>query len=350
MMKINNPPLPPLEKGEGGGDLKCYFMMQYRILLITDFSKPWKNSWYFKAGFEKNGHKVLPFDPATVSNPANKVFEILKEFKPDLIIHTKNELPAETFQELRRLTKVIQWYPDPVIPKWIPQYVRAADIFFTMSKGLLDEFRKLNPNSFWLSQAFEPSFFQIKEIAPEDINTFSTDVTFVGNLGSKPQYLMRRTYLESVISEGFKLKWWGPRLPRKLSTIPLILGKLGKSYGGKFVWGEEYAKVTKLSKVFLAFDAEPHIRKSMSARMYTAVGCGAFYMCQHVDGIEEVLEPNKEIVTFRSEQEMINKIRFYLKNDELRMKIAEAGKRRVLKEHTYEIRIRQMLRIIEDVI
>ncbi|MEF9437970.1 MAG: glycosyltransferase [Candidatus Mariimomonas ferrooxydans] len=139
-------------------------------------------------------------------------------------------------------------------------------------------------------------------------------------------------------------------MPKKLSTIPLILGKLGRSYGGEFVWGEEYAKVVKLSKIFLAFDAQPHIRKSMSARMYTAVGCGAFYMCQHVDGIEEVLEPGKEIITFQSEQEMIDMIRYYVKNDELRKKIAEAGSRRVLKEHTYEIRMRQMLRIIEDVI
>ncbi|MEF9426337.1 MAG: glycosyltransferase, partial [Candidatus Mariimomonas ferrooxydans] len=96
--------------------------------------------------------------------------------------------------------------------------------------------------------------------------------------------------------------------------------------------------------------SQPLIRKSMSARMYTAVGCGAFYMCQHVDGIEEVLEPGKEIITFRSEQEMIDMIRYYVKNDELRKKIAEAGSRRVLKEHTYEIRMRQMLRIIEDVI
>ncbi len=289
-------------------------------------------------------------NPRSITNPTRRVFEILKEFKPDFILHTKNELPHSIFEELRHFTKVIQWYPDPVIPAWLPPYVRASDIFFTMSEGLVGEFKKFNPHVFWLTQAFEPSFFQIKKITPEDIKTFSTDVTFVGNLGSKPQYIMRRKYLERVIDDGFNLKWWGPKMPKKLSTIPLLFGKLGRSYGRKFVWGEEYAKVAKLSKIFLAFDAMPHIRKSMSARMYTAVGCGAFYMCHYVEGIEEVLEPDKEIAIFQTEGEMIDKIHYYLNHDRIRTAISEAGKKRVLKEHTYEIRMRQMVKIIEDVV
>ena len=323
-------------------------MIQYKVLLITPLSKPWNNGWYYKTGFEKRGHKVIPFDPSLIPDSVSKAFEVTKEFKPDFILHTKDELPAEVFQELRSFTKVIQWYPDPVIPEWLPSYVKASDIFFTMSEGLIEDFKRLGAEHvFWLTQAFEPSFFQIKEITPEDINTFSADVTFVGNLGSKPQYLPRRKSLERIINEGFQLKWWGPRIPRKLSTVLLLSGKLGRSYGGKFVWGEEYAKVAKLSKIFLASDSQPDIRKSMSARMYTAAGCGAFYMCKHVEGIEEVLEPDKEIITFYSDDEMIDKIKYYLPEGEKRKKIAEAGRQRVLKEHTYELRIKEMLSIIE---
>jgi spore maturation protein CgeB len=242
------------------------------------------------------------------------------------------------------------WYPDPVIPDWLLSYVKASDVFLTMSEGLIAEFKKYNPNVFWLSQAFEPSGFVVKGITEEDKHMYSSDVTFVGNLSSKTQYLMRRGALEKIIDAGFKVKWWGPRMPRKFSTLPLIFGKLGKSYGGKFVWGGEYAKVAQLSRIFLAFDSMPHIRKSMSARMYTAVGCGAFYMCQHVDGIEEILEPGKEIITFRSENEMIDLIRYYVGKDELRRKITDAGRKRIMDEHTYEIRMRQLVEIIENVI
>ena len=321
-------------------------MKIFSILLITELSKPWSNGWYYKAGFEKNGHTVVLFDPSSVENPSINVFAITKEIRPDFILHTKAELPSEIFQELRKFSKVIMWYPDPVIPEWLSPYVKASDIFFTMSGGLVEEFRKLNRNVFWLSQAFEPSFFEVKEISSDDRRRFSADVTFVGNLGSKKQYLSRRTALEKVIDEGFKFKWWGPKIPRKLSTIPLIFGKIGRAYGGKFVWGKDYAKVARLSKIFLAFDSMPHIRKSMSARMYTAVGCGAFYMCQHVAGIEDVLTPGREIVTFRSDDEMIDMIKYYLSRDEERRKISEAGKLRVLNDHTYEVRAKQMIEIV----
>ncbi len=320
-----------------------------KILIASDYRKPWNPGYYIKKGFEKNKIDVFTFDPLTSTNAYHDLLRTVIDSKPDVLFYIKNYgLKPEWLLKIKqRGILLVQWYIDLAIPDWLPPFVQAADIFFTMSEGLVDEFKKYNPNVFWLTQAFEPSFFEIKEIPREDVNTFSTEVTFVGNLGSKHYYLKRRRYLERVINEGFKLKWWGPRIPRKLSTIPLILGKLGRSYGGKFVWGEEYAKVAKLSKVFLAFDAMPHIRKSMSARMYTAVGCAAFYMSQHVDGIEEVLEPDKEIVTFHSEDEMIDKIKYYLPEEEKRKKVAEAGRQRVLKEHTYEIRLKEMLSIIE---
>ena len=317
---------------------------------MTDLKYSWNNGWYYKAGFEKNGHRVIPFDPQSEKGSVDKIAEIIKDDKPHFILHAKYELPAKEFEYLRRFTKIVQWYPDPVIPECLPEYIKASDVFLTMSEGLIEEFHHFNTNVFYLSQAFEPSYFDIKEITGKDKKIFSTDVAFVGNLGSKAQYLVRRQSLENVMNAGFKLKWWGPRIPRKFSTIPLIFGKLGKAYGGKFIWGEGFAKVAQLSKIFLAFDSMPHIRKSMSARMYTAVGCGAFYMCRHVEGIEDMLVPDREIVTFRDDDEMMDKITFYLKNDVLRKKIAAAGRERVLREHTYEVRIRQMLEIIKNIV
>jgi len=321
-------------------------MKALRILLITELSRPWNNGWYYKTGLEKNGHTVILFDPSSSENPLIKVRAVVKESRPDFILHTKVELPAEIFQELRQFAPVIMWYPDPVIPDWLPPYVKASDIFFTMAEGLVVEFRKLNENVFWLSQAFEPSFFEVTDISSRDRKMFAADVTFVGNLGSKKQYIARRVSLERVMKEGFTLKWWGPRIPRKFSTIPLMFGMIGRAYGGKFIWGQDYARVARLSKIFLAFDSMPHIKKSMSARMYTAVGCGAFYMCQHVSGIEDVLMPGREIVTFHSDDEMIDMIRYYLKRDEERRRISEAGRSRVLTDHTYEVRTGQMMEIV----
>jgi hypothetical protein len=36
--------------------------MPYKIILITEFSKPWNNGCYYKSGFEKNGLEIVPAD------------------------------------------------------------------------------------------------------------------------------------------------------------------------------------------------------------------------------------------------------------------------------------------------
>ena len=323
-----------------------------RILITDNFSNPWNLGFYIQRGLQQNDVEVRIFDPRTAKNPHAELMAEMDSFSPSVLLHIKDRgLRVEWLKEAKeRGIATVQWYPDIAMPEWLIPYVKNTDIFFTMAEGLVEEFKKYNLRTFWLTQAFEPSFFQISDITPEDISNVASDVTFIGTPGSKEYYLKRRRYLSRVIDEGFKLRWWGPRLPRKLSTIPLVFGRLGRAYGGRFIWGEEYAKAAKLSKVFLAFDAAPHIRKSMSDRMYIAVGCGAFYMCQHVDGIEDLFVPDKEIVTFRNEDEMIDKIRFYLKNDSPRKQVADAGKTRALKDHTYKVRTGQMLRILEDVL
>lgn len=314
------------------------------VLIASDFGKPWNPGFYIKKGLERNNIGVTIFDPGKANDSHQGLLEAVRAGRPDILLFIKDYgLRAEWLSEVKMMgVPVVQWYIDPVIPEWLPPFVKAADIFFTMSEGLVETFRRLNSQSFWLTQAFEPSIFEVDDITPSDIGFYGSDVAFVGNLGSKAQYLGRRDMLQKVLDAGIGLKWWGPPIPRKFSTIPLIAGKIGRSYGGEFIWGASYAKVARLSKIFLAVDSMPQIRKSMSARMYTAVGCGAFYLCRHVEGIEDVLLPDREIVTFHSDEEMMSKIRYYLSHEAARRRIAEAGRTRVLKDHTYQVRMRQM--------
>ncbi len=88
--------------------------------------------------------------------------EKVQSIKPDFILITKDEIDIEVLSECKKYTKLIQWYPDPVIPEWLIPYVKTVDLFFTMSEGLVEKFKKYNSNTFWLTQAFEPDFFQNK--------------------------------------------------------------------------------------------------------------------------------------------------------------------------------------------
>jgi len=52
--------------------------------------------------------------------------------------------------------------------------------------------------------------------------------------------------------------------------------------------------------------------------------------------------PDREVVTYGTTREMIEKIRFYLAHEDERRNIAEAGYARVLRDHTYERRLRDL--------
>jgi len=178
---------------------------------------------------------------------------------------------------------------------------------------------------------------------------FSSEVTFVGNLGSKAQYLSRRDCLKRILDEGFYLKWWGPKIPWKISNIPSYTA--GSAVPMEEVClGRGTCQDSSALSIYLGLDSMPCVRKSVSERIYIAVGCGAFYLCQHVEGIEEVMKPDREIVTFRSYDEMVDKISYYLPRKEQRKAISEEGRARVLKDHTYSVRIRQMISIITSVL
>jgi glycosyltransferase involved in cell wall biosynthesis len=225
---------------------------------------------------------------------------------------------------------------------------RSSDFFFTMTQGRISEYEAAGIHKVaWLSQAFAPSFHPDTPLASEDMSHYGSQVAFAGNLGSLPQYLARRQMLDKVINAGFQLKWWGPKPSRKLRDLPFLFSRVCRSYGGEFVYHETFSKVARACKIFLSLDSYPDMRLSMSVRIYTAVGCGAFYLCRRVIGIEEVVIPGMEIEVFDDHDEMLSKIRYYLEHEEDRRRIAKSGRLRVLAEYTYEHRFASMFETLK---
>ena len=57
-----------------------------------------------------------------------------------------------------------------------------------------------------------------------------------------------------------------------------------------------------------------------------------------IRNLSEFFKIDKEIVTYKSFAELVEKIKFYLKNPGIREKIAKAGQKRTLTTHTYQDR------------
>ena len=60
------------------------------------------------------------------------------------------------------------------------------------------------------------------------------------------------------------------------------------------------------------------------------------------DSLKEYYVPGQEIVFFEDADDLVEKCRYYLKHEDERRAIAEAGYRRTLVEHTYAHRFNQI--------
>jgi spore maturation protein CgeB len=80
----------------------------------------------------------------------------------------------------------------------------------------------------------------------------------------------------------------------------------------------------------------------IKGRTFEAPGCGGFLLTGPADNLEDYYTSGREITTYRTFGELIDTIRYYLDHEHERAKIAGAGYRRTLAEHTYLHRFRQI--------
>lgn len=76
--------------------------------------------------------------------------------------------------------------------------------------------------------------------------------------------------------------------------------------------------------------------------------CGGFEITDDVDCIRKYFVEDKEIVIAKDKKDWFNKIDYFIKNPKERITIIEAGKQRVLKDHTYHNRAQQIIDIYND--
>ena len=82
----------------------------------------------------------------------------------------------------------------------------------------------------------------------------------------------------------------------------------------------------------------------LSNRSFAVMGCGGFYLCRRTRGVEYAFEIGKEIDVFDTDDEMIEKVEYYLNQEAARKKIAAAGQKKVLEMYTYK---KQMEKIFD---
>ena len=82
-------------------------------------------------------------------------------------------------------------------------------------------------------------------------------------------------------------------------------------------------------------------------RTFEALGTGSFLLTNWLPTLGELFEDGKDLVTYKTLDEMVEKAKYYLAHDKEREKIAAAGYAKAIKLHTYQNRIRTILDVIK---
>jgi spore maturation protein CgeB len=308
---------------------------------------------------EGMGHTVATVDPRPVHRRLGYVTSILsqyaskalpsiekrrqrslvrsaKMFQPDLILITHATFRPDVIREVRRESsaRVAAWYPDS-LANLGRQYLLESDLdaWFFKDPYMVEGFRaKLGLNTHYLPEACNPLWHRRLELSDADRRRYGCDLTSACNM-----YYYRARMLE--IFGGYDLKIWGTGFPFWLRS------PLRAHYPNVYVAELEKSKAFNAAKIVVNTMYLAEI-EGVNCRLFEAAGCGGFQIADWKPGLAELFEPEREVVTFRSRDELREKVDYYLARPEERQAIADRGYARAHREHTYERRLARLFQTL----
>lgn len=183
--------------------------------------------------------------------------------------------------------------------------------------------------------------------------TFEADISFIGTLLPEKRDFIKKNVLP--LRNMYDLKLYGQDW--KFSEKVLSLSKKFAQYMNipvlkdiqKPVLGlEDEASIYKSSVISINVHEEyqKEYGKDCNERVFKIPLYGGFEITDNSSVIKKYFKEGEEIIVAKDSKDWFEKIDYYMKNPEKRLKIMEAGKARVLKDHTYVNRVRSLLSLL----
>ncbi len=186
------------------------------------------------------------------------------------------------------------------------------------------------------------------------------DVVFSGQY-TATQHTTRNRLLSAIsrassdLARPFSVEFY---LSGKPDPVPESM----KAHLNKPVYGLQMHRILRKGRI--AFDARGDIHfkngttqsvdvarhESANMRIFEATGTGTFLLTEHFDSLSQNFVIGKEIETFRDQDELLDKICYYLSHPHKRMEIALAGQKRCLTDHCMSKRLSEFDSIIRGLL
>ena len=244
-------------------------------------------------------------------------------------------------------------------------------------KDARSKFLAIGANPLWWPMASNPKYFK-----PFDVPR-TTAVSFVGM-----NYALRARYIDHLLENGIDAHAYGPAWKSGAQTKWRSVGKryllvfqslmarsadaqarassllaehdFRRRLAAKFpnnvhgpVSDEELIALYSRSQISLGFlevydqhDPSRVVTRHLHLREFEAPMSGALYCTGYLAELAEFFEPDIEVLVYRNEQELLDKVRYYLSHPDEAEKVRLAGHARALRDHTYHRRFQTLFREI----
>lgn len=273
------------------------------------------------------------------------LLQVVSEFEPDLVLTIRGaSIPAAIVRSIKKMgVATALWVvDDPFEIDYVLEYADVYDYVFTVEANAVDVYRQSGcSNVFHLPLGVFPKVHK-KMSVPH----YESDVCLVGS-GTFNRIELVDEIADYMVKSGLKVRivgqWWD-----SLKSF----SKLKDSISNKVVYAADAAKYFAGAKINInlhrALDDDSYydgnkrrvMAFSPNVKTFEIAACGRFQLVDNSRAdLGKYFDIGREIDVFSSADELVKKIKHYMKDEEKREEIARTARERCLHEYTYRERL-----------
>lgn len=297
----------------------------------------------FASAFKELGYFVVEKDVRELT------FEFIEQFKPDVIFgygygYLFNETLAKHLANKKIDTKFVYYFADePQNPlgygKRPELYQMLKDIknktVFIWDKEFLNDFE----GSHYLPLAVNPDSYHVT------FEKYNYPISFVGRpLGDKRQRILSK--IVQKYPNKLSIFSWEDHFSKSVDEIrekklldKYELENYKKCYKGFVNKENELAQIYGSTKININITEQG--QNNLNYRVFEVPASGGFLITDKMKDLYELFNVGRDLEVYSTDDDLLDKIDFYLKNHSIAQKIAINGYSRIIREHTFSERARK---------
>ena len=263
--------------------------------------------------------------------------------------------------------EIIKYKPDIIFTFWLQmktnasakvffnEYVNENTVFINVAEYLDDipEEIQNNDKTYCFTSDSTGKKKILPAVAPESYKRKFSGYKYLLTFSGNPAYTEREKILSKIIYNFGIINIFCRSFDFYKSVDEIYKNKFlddkyidlyRESYRGYVESQKELSYIYSHSKVNIDLTGEKP--KSINYRCFEILASGGFLIAPNNKTLLKYFDDGKELETYKSSTELIDKVRFYMKNANLGLLIASKGKRNVVSNHSLCDRLKVMLKVI----